>query len=103
MVAPKDGRLTKLQRTRKTWDAIVAAHYHYRKERNQGIRVVARLFQMPKSTVAYIVKHNPKDDPEVKWAAARFGLVRLDLGQGQPDLDLPPKPRLDLGRKAGST
>ena len=83
----KDGRLTPLQQTRRSWDYIIAAHYYHgagngpRKIASQvGYRTVAKLFVMPMSTVRGIVKRTPRADPEVRHAAMRFGLIQVRMG-----------------------
>ena len=76
---PKDNRLTKLQRTRRAWDFIVAAHYYYGGTET-GYRSIAKLFDMPTPTIRNIISRTHRNDPGVKHAALRFGLIRVDIG-----------------------
>ena len=86
----RDQRLTRLQKTRESWDHIVAAHYHYH-EPKLGIRRLARLFGMPQSTIKSILDRTPRSHPDVKNAAVRFQLlepVNLRRLPGPVPLDL---------------
>ena len=74
---------TRLQKTRRAWDYIISAHYHYG-PKGQGYRSVAILFDMPPSTVKSIIQRTPRANPEVWHAAVRFGLVRVRLVSGAP-------------------
>lgn len=84
MAAPKkDNRLTRLQDRRKEWDYIIAAFYHYGKDvmaPQMGYRSVGKLFALPPSTVRGIVARAPKNDPEVRHAAMRFNLIKMNMG-----------------------
>ena len=68
-----------LARTRKGWDAVLAAHYYYKKDesgKHLSYRTVGDLFGgMPKATVQSIIKRTPKESSEVRLAAIRFGLI----------------------------
>ena len=63
------------QRTRRSWDYIIAAHYYY--ENDTGYRSIARKFRMPLSTIRGIIKRTPKAEPGVWEAAIDFGLKRI--------------------------
>ena len=76
--------ITKLQATRRSWDYIIAAYYYYTGP-DTGYRSVARLFQMPMTTIRHIIERTPRSDPEVRLAAMRFGLIKVridDLPRG---------------------
>ena len=90
---PADQRLTKLRRTRRCWDYIVAAHHHFGPR--MGRRQLAHLFNMPPSTVRNILRRVDRDDPEVRHAAQRFGLVKINTG-GLPSEKKSLGPALDL-------
>ena len=73
----RDERLTKIRQTRRTWDCIIAAHYHYTRDPKLGYRSVAKMFNMPMGTVRHIVARTNRDDPDaIRHAAMRFGLIR---------------------------
>ena len=83
----QDQRVTKLRRTRRAWDCIIAAHYHYSRDPKLGYRSIARMFNMPFTTVRHIVARTDRDDADVKQSALRFGLLKINLHnarQGPP-------------------
>ena len=75
----RDQRLTKIRQTRRAWDCIIAAHYHYTRDPKLGYRSVAKMFNMPMGTVRHIVARTNRDDPDVRHAAMRFGLIKVNL------------------------
>ena len=87
---PRDNRLTKLKRTRESWDHIIAAYYHHHNPK-LGIRRLAKLFDLPQSTIKSILDRTPQHHPEVKGAAIRFQLLRpvsLDNLPGSVNVEL---------------
>ena len=76
----EEGRLTKIRTMRRSWDVIIAAYYHHGDYGDKmGYETVARLFEIPSGTVRGAIRRIPKSDPDVRRAAGRFGLLKVNV------------------------
>ena len=87
-------RSTALQSRRRAYDLVLASHYHYD---GLGYRRVARLFGLPRSTVADAIKRIDRDDPDLRTVAVRWGHLRPDAAELGPIVYRDPGTNIDLG------